>query len=64
MTPVGLKSPSERSDGEVFALHLSQRINHKLAVLSLTDEGRLWIIETSVAKMTRSHGERAEIRSK
>ena len=64
MTHVGLESPSERSGGEALALHLSQRINLKLAVLSLTGEERLWIMETSPAKMTRSHGERAEFKSK
>ena len=41
MTPVVLKSPSERFDVEALALHLSKRINHKLAVLSLTSEERL-----------------------
>ena len=64
MMPVGLESPSERSGGEAFALHLSQRINYKPAVLSLIEEGRLWIIETSASKMTRSHRERAEFRPK
>lgn len=64
MTLVGLESPSERYGGEAFALHLSQRIKHKPAVLSLTDEGKVWTIETSAAKMTRSHRERAEFRSK
>ena len=64
MTPDGLESLSERSDGEAFALHLSQRISHKPAVLCLRDEGRLWIIDTSASKMTLSRRERADIKPK
>ena len=64
MTLVGIESSSERYGGEAFALHLSQRIKHKPAVLSLTDEGKVWIIETFATKITRSHRERAEFRPK